>query len=210
MKNKAVIIGLTGGYGAGKSTVSAIMQECGWCIIDADEIARNALIPKTKVYNQIVDHFGVAILANEKTIDRKKLAEIVFNDKRQLEYLNAVVHPIVIRKIKKIIKENLNERNRLPVVISAPLLCEAGMQNMCDFIVVIKIKKEVQVKRCRTSKGESVTGIRKRMAMQMPLAEKLQYADFVIDNNGSKKHTRSQVCALTEEVQCRIYRNKNN
>jgi dephospho-CoA kinase len=200
-EKKFITIGLTGGYGSGKSFVGGMCQRRGCYVIDADDIAREAVRPKTAVWKRLVARFGEKILNRDGTIDRKTLAGIVFGRARELAHLNAVVHPAVIREIKKKLVEHRRTGTGGIVVVSAPLLVEAGLVHMFDVLIVVKIKKEVQIKRCRKSKDETVREIKKRIAAQMPQSRKLRYADYVVDNNGSPRQTEKQVITILNTIQ---------
>lgn len=201
MNKKLITIGLTGGYGSGKSYVAGICKRRGCEVIDADDIAHHVIRPGTVVYRRIAAHFGPEILKDDRTIDRKKLAGLVFCRKDELMFLNAVIHPAVIREIKRRLAAHRRTGSGGIVVVSAPLLIEAGLVDICDVVVVIKVNKEVQVARCRKSKHETVPEIKKRIAAQMPLSEKLRYADYVIDNNGPPRQTEKQVIAILRTLQ---------
>ncbi len=201
MRKKLITIGLTGGYGAGKSFVSGICRDRGCEVIDADEIAHDVIIPGTAAYRRIAAHFGPEILREDRAIDRAKLARMVFGHKHELKFLNAVVHPAVIREIKKRLAARRRSGNGGTAVVSAPLLIEAGLSDICDVVIVLKVNKEVQVARCQKSKHETIKEIKKRIAAQMPLSEKLRFADYVVDNNGSPRQTEKQVRTILHTIQ---------
>lgn len=201
MKKKLITIGLTGGYGSGKSCVAAICKRRGCDVIEADDIAHDVIRPGTAAHRRIAAHFGSEILREDRTIDRKKLAGIVFDHKHELTFLNAVIHPAVISEIKRRLAACRRRGGGGIAVVSAPLLIEAGLVDICDVVIVIKVNKEVQVARCQKSKHETVQEIKKRIAAQMPLSEKLRCADYVIDNNGSPRQTEKQVVTILHTIQ---------
>lgn len=184
-----IIIGLTGSFGSGKTTVAKIFKSLGAKIIDADRIAHNFIKPGTNVYRRIVDTFSKDILGKNKTIDRNKLAKIVFDNKTWLKKLNNIIQPQVIRLIKK-------ETKILPkefLVLDAPLLIEAGLMKMVDKLIVVKIGRKKQIERLLNKTSLSINDILKRIKTQMPLSEKIRIADFVIDNSGTISQTKKQV-----------------
>jgi len=184
------VIGLTGGFGTGKTTVAEMLHALGAEVIDADRIARQLLRPQEKVYRKIVFLFGNKILKKGSLqIERKKLARIVFQNKLALKKLNKIIHPEVIR----IIKGKLKKIKKKFVVIDAPLLLEAGLEKDVDILVVVKADNAKQIKRLKLKFGLAEEEIKKRIAQQMPLGEKIKKADFLIDNNGSKRQTRKSV-----------------
>ncbi|MFH1202487.1 MAG: dephospho-CoA kinase [Candidatus Omnitrophota bacterium] len=183
-----MIIGITGGFGTGKSTVAGLFKAKGAYIIDADRINHGLLKEKT-VINKIHRIFGKGVLRKAKTIDRKALAKEVFGSKRNLERLCRITHPLIISKIRENIKK-IN-KNRL-IVIDAPLLIEADLRKFINFLIVVKAGPETSLKRLKR-KGFLKNEVFTRRRMQIPLRNKLKLADFVIDNNGSMENLAQQV-----------------
>lgn len=188
-----LIVGLTGGYASGKSTVAKMFVELGAALIDADQLAREVVEPEKAAWFEIVAHFGKGILLGNREIDRKALGEIVFRDKEERERLNAIVHP-------KVLEEELNAiekiREREPdaiAILSVPLLIESGHYRHCDKIVVVTVDEETHIKRLMDRDGFTREEAIRRISSQMPLSEKVRYADFVIDNSRSIEETKSQV-----------------
>lgn len=188
-----LIVGLTGGYASGKSTVAKMFVELGAVLIDADQLAREVVEPVKAAWFEIVAHFGKGILLENREIDRKALGEIVFRDKEERERLNAIVHPKVLEEELRAI-EMIREREPDAIVIlSVPLLIESGHYRHCDRIVVVTVDEETHIKRLIKRDGFSREEAIRRISAQMPLSEKVKYADFVIDNSGSLEDTESQV-----------------
>ncbi len=186
---KKIILGVTGSFGSGKSTVAGIFKSYGALVIDADKIARRVSLPGGGAYKNIVRTFGEGILRKNKRIDRSKLAGIVFNNRALLRKLNEAVHPEVIRNIKKEIKKSGGKI----VVLDAPLLIEAGLKGLADKLIVVKIDRQKQISRLFKKMRITKRAIRERIKAQLPLENKVRLADFVIDNNGSLEETRIQV-----------------
>jgi len=194
--NKKIRIGLTGGFGTGKSTVAAIFRELGAEVVDADELAREALRPGREEYRQAVDRFGEEILKPSGEIDRKALAEEVFSEPRARERLNRIVHPFVIREMEKRL-----DRSARPVTVAViPLLFETGLQDRFDYVAAVKAGAGAVRERTSGSRGMSEEEIERRRAAQLPLAEKVRRSDFVIDNNGPREETRRQVEEIWKTV----------
>lgn len=188
-----LIVGLTGGYASGKSTVAKMFVELGGVLIDADKLAREVVKPDKQAWFEIVAHFGKGILLENKEIDRKALGEIVFGSDAERERLNAIVHPRVLDEELKSIEEIRKREPDAMIILSVPLLIESGHYKNCDKIVVVTVDKDTQIKRLMERDGFPREESVRRISAQMPLSEKVTYADFVIDNSGSRQETELQV-----------------
>lgn len=186
---KKIILGLTGSFGSGKSTVAGMFKHRGAVVIDADKLAHACICVGKSAYRKIVDFFGRGILSPDKTIDRLKLSQIVFNDPDKLKKLNSIVHPEVIGEIKREIKSTKEGL----VVLDVPLLIEAGLGKLVDKIIVVKISRAQQLKRVKGRTLLSEADIIKRIKAQLSLSAKQKQADFVIDNCRTIKETEKQV-----------------
>src|SRR3989338_455046 len=186
---KRIILGLTGSFGSGKSTVAGIFRSHGAKIIDADKIAHKLIKPWTKIYKKIINIFGKDILKKNRAIDRGKLARIVFNNKLLLKRLNKIVHPEVIR----VIQEKIKTSPEREIILDAPLLIEAGLEKIADKLIVVTITREKQIKRICKKTGLSRPDILKRIAAQISQNVKSRFANFIIDNNGTIKKTKKQI-----------------
>ena len=184
------IIGLTGGIGSGKSTVSAMLRELGATIVDADEGARAVVEPGQPALQEIRERFGAEVFAAGGHLDRERLADIVFSDERAREDLNAITHP----RVRAWMAERM-QAAAPAVVLDVPLLFESGLTAGLDDIVVVWAPVETQFARAvaRGGRGED---IRARIKAQMPLDQKREHASVVIDNSGSEEDTRAQVEAF--------------
>nr|MBU1327933.1 dephospho-CoA kinase [Candidatus Omnitrophota bacterium] len=183
-----MIIGITGSFGSGKTTVAKMFAKFGAYTIDADKVYHLLIKPGKSCYKKIVRYFGKDILTNSGRIDRKKLGNIVFKDKAKLKILNSITHDEVIKEIKRIVKLKKGK-----VAIEAPLLIESGFYKETDKVILVASKREEQVRRIKEARGLSSKEILKRIRMQMPFKKKLALADFIIDNSGSKRDTLTQV-----------------
>ncbi|MDI6823833.1 MAG: dephospho-CoA kinase [Bacillota bacterium] len=186
------VIGLTGGIACGKSTVAGILRELSARVVDADEVARELLAPGSPVLARVAERFGRKVLREDGSLDRQRLAEIVFRDRQALADLNAITHPPIVARIRQRIQEARREGVRV-LVIDAPLLLEAGMQGMVDEVWVVTCTRDQQIERLCRRTGLSPSEAEARTRAQMPLEEKLGRADRVIPNEGSLAQLRAEV-----------------
>ncbi|AEE91750.1 dephospho-CoA kinase [Tepidanaerobacter acetatoxydans] len=195
------VVGLTGGIASGKSTVSSLLKDKGAAIIDADEIAKEIMSKGKPVWINVVNHFGEQILNDDKSdIDRKKLADIVFSDRIQLEALNSLTHPEILKEIKKQL-ENYKKAGRKVIVIDAALLLESGLDALVDEVWLVAVDEKTQIKRLiMREKDMAHAQALNRIKSQMPLKEKLKYANRVIDNNAGIEETREQIDEIWREI----------
>jgi len=194
-----MIIGITGSIGSGKTTVAKIFSKHQYNRIDADEIAHRIIKKNSVAYKKIIERFGSSILDKNKSIDRKKLGDVVFNDNTKLKKLNSITHPIILKEIKNLInkiKSRCGHKTR--IVIDAPLLLETRTKSFVDKIVVVKTNKEQIIK--RMNKKYPKEKIERILKAQMPLNEKIKHADFVVDNSRNIKHLENQVKKIIEEL----------
>jgi len=193
---KRVILGVTGTFGSGKSTVANMFKSFGAELIDADKIAHRVIRPGSEIYKKIINAFSRSILKKNKTIDRKKIAKVVFKDKKLLQKLNRIIHPEVI----KIIENQICASTKDIVVLDAPLLIEAGLERLVDKLIVVSIHKKKQIERALKKASLSEADILKRIKAQIPLKDKIRLADFVIDNSSTIEKTRKQVVSIRRSV----------
>jgi dephospho-CoA kinase len=187
-KRNKLVLGVTGSFASGKSSVARILKGRGVEIIDADKLAHACLRPGHSCHRRIKAHFGAT--------GRKKLGEIVFNDRSELKKLNSIIHPEVIRQIKSRIARSRAEI----IILDAPLLIEAGLKNIVDKLIVVSITGKERIKRLRLRSGLKSSQIMKRLKAQIPLSAKLRAADFIIDNSGTLDETRKQVRKIAQQV----------
>ena len=200
-----LLVGLTGGIATGKSLVSEILRGLGTYIIDADKIAREVVEPQKPAWLEIVEFFGKDIVNKDRTINRKRLGEIVFNDPLKKRKLEEIVHPRVIEEESRMVKEYLKIKPDGIVIIDAALLIEAGSHKRVDKLIVVYADKETQTKRLMERDGLSRTDAEKRIASQMPLDEKVKMADFVIDNSKGIEGTQRQTIDIFNKLRNEIH-----
>lgn len=177
------IIGLTGNSGSGKSTVANILKNEGGYIIDADKIAHENMKQKGCAYSDIISYFGNIILDSDKNIDRKKLGNIVFNNKNKLNKLNEITHKYIIEKIEKEIKKIADNKEYKFIVIDAPLLIETGLNKKVDSVWVVYADFEKRVKRVMIRDNITEEEVKIRFKNQLNFEEQKLYADKIILNN---------------------------
>jgi len=183
-------LGLTGGLATGKSTAAEILASLGAEIIDADRIAHQVLAPEGEAYSQVAASFGRSILTDEGKIDRKELGRIVFSSPDKRKQLEKLTHPHITAEIEKQLK---NARNSSKTVLEAPLLFEAGLENLVEEIWVISARLELQVERLKERDGLSREESLRRINAQLALTEKQKRADLVINNNGTREEFKEKI-----------------
>jgi dephospho-CoA kinase len=196
-------VGLTGGIATGKTTVAAILRELGCHMLDADKIAHGLIEPGAETYRDVVSEFGRGILTSDGRVDRRKLGAIVFADPARMTRLNAIVHPRVLEALDRELDSIDRTEPHAIAVVEAALLIEAGYAPKLDCLVVTWCTPEQQLARLTrhdgivgAARGLTLEQARQRIAAQMPMEEKRNMADEVIDCSGSLEHTREQVVAL--------------
>ncbi len=186
-----IVVGLTGGIGSGKSTVSALLAAKAAVVVDADAITRDLQEPGTPVFDAMVQRFGPGIVAADGSLDRAAVADIVFADPDALADLNGIVHPAVGAEIARRMAE-LAETNAI-VILDVPLLVESRRGYPVDGLLVVDVDPEVAVRRLVEHRGMREADVRARIARQATREERLARADRVIDNSGSLADLQAQV-----------------
>jgi dephospho-CoA kinase len=196
-----LLVGLTGGIGSGKSTVSRMLRERGAVVFDADVLAREAVAPGTPGHAAVIDRFGANVLAPGGELDREELASIVFADPAARRDLEAIVHPEV-RRLFAEGSEAYRDTDRI-VVFSAPLLVETGMHTAFDVLVVVSATTATQIERLMRERGMTEESIRARIDAQAPVEDKAEVADFLVDNDGPLEELEGQVARLWNDLSAR-------
>lgn len=190
-----MVIGLTGGIGCGKSTVAGMLEEMGWGRVESDEIVRTLLRADGAVIDAVRAAFGGGVLGADGTVDRRALAAVVFPDPAALQRLEGILHPRVRAAWKALVSRPQPDR----WVVEIPLLYEKGLEKEFDFTVCVASDPRVQAQRL-ASRGLPPQEASQRIARQLPLAQKIERADFVLTNNGSLAFLRDQVVRLTHQL----------
>lgn len=192
-------LGLTGGIASGKSTVTAMLRDAGFAVLDADSIGHQLIEPGNPAYQEVLREFGTSVVNADKRIDRAALAKIVFADPAKLKRLNAIVHPRVEERIISRFAELQRDGSRSAAFVEAALIVEAGLDKKLDGLVVVWCEPAQQIARL-VSRGFSEEEARRRIAAQLPANEKLQHATEKIDCSGSLAETRRQVEQLATKL----------
>ncbi|MFW2387150.1 MAG: dephospho-CoA kinase [Polyangiales bacterium] len=197
------VVGLTGGIACGKTTVAKMFSSLGIPVIDADDLAREVVEPGTPGLQLIVDAFGKGILDAEGRLDRKKVGELVFGDEEARETLNSIMHPLIgAAGAERIMALQSDPAPYL--LYEAALLVETRAYEAFSALIVVSAEESVQRLRLIARDGFSVEEANARIASQLPLAQKVAVADFVVTNNGNLGGTRTQVNEIHERLRAQF------
>ena len=187
-----MVVGITGGIGCGKSSVTDQLKRLNVDIIDADIIAREIVEPGKFALKKIVEHFGQEVLLPDGSLDRAKLRVIIFSEKEKKDWLEGLLHPLIKDEIRRQIKSASSEY----VVLSSALLLETGQKNLVDMVVVVDIPETLQIKRTSLRDSNSSELVKKIIDSQLKRDERLSRADVVIDNSNSLDELSSKIKKL--------------
>jgi dephospho-CoA kinase len=191
-----VTAGLTGGIATGKSTVADFFARIGAVIVDADVIARKVVGKNAPAWHEIVRYFGPQVLLPNGEVDRVRLADIIFGDRRHRARLNRIVHPHVLDEIERRLRHLKTSGGCDLAIVDVPLLIEAGMAEKIGPVILVYAPEKVQMQRLMERDGLSHAQARSRLRAQMPIETKKKWADYIIDNSRSRAHTRRQTHAV--------------
>jgi dephospho-CoA kinase len=195
-----LIVGLTGGVASGKTAVSRILKEEGAYIINADQIARELVLPHKPAWSELIRAFGQEILQEDGSIQRKKLADKVFADPKQRKFLNQILHPRIKEEMDRRAKEIGEKDPEAIVVIDAPLIIELGDHREMDKLIVVTSTQPQQIERLKDRDGTNPEEALRIVSSQMPLKEKLKFADYVIRNEGSMEEMKKRAKEVYQEL----------
>jgi len=193
-------VGLTGGLASGKSFVGRALADLGCLLIQADELGHRVLEPGGEAYDGVIREFGPGILRADGTIDRLKLAALVFHDSQRLAALNALVHPPVWARESRLMEDFAAAQPHGIAVVEAAILVETGSYRNYAKLIVAVCSEEQQIERAMSRDGMTREQVLDRLRRQMPLAEKIKYADYVIDTSGAKENTLAQSRAVYQAL----------
>jgi dephospho-CoA kinase len=195
-----LFVGLTGGIGSGKSTVARMLADRGAIVIDADDLARRAVGAGTEGHGRVAEAFGPSVLRSDGSIDRERLADLVFRDRHARRTLESIIHPQVAKFLADSIEPYRGTRR--VVVYDVPLLVENRLESMFDVVVVVEAPEHVRTSRLRT-RGMSEDAVGARMAAQLSDEERVRVADVVIRNDGTMDELGRKVDALWADLETR-------
>lgn len=199
MSSRLRIFGLTGGIASGKSSVAGYFQDLGARAIDADRLGHGLIQPASPVFQEVIAKFGEGILDASGAIDRVQLGRVIFADPDRRAELNAILHPRILAKSNEMAAEYLAQNPQGIVVVEAALIYEAHFEDWFSKIIVTWCRPEQQLQRL-LAKGLTREDAERRIAAQMPMEEKRQRADYVVDCSGAKEDARRQVETLYPQL----------
>lgn len=196
----ALLVGLTGGMGSGKTTIGQIFRDLGAHVIDADKISRALVEPGKPAWQEIVDLLGKCVLIDDQTLDRGKIADIIFNDAKKKEGLEAILHPRVMAEEQRLFKDIRNGDPSALVIIDAALLIESGNHRKVQKVIVIACDEETRIQRIMAKSTFTREDVERRLRQQMPLEDKIKYADYVLHNDSGFPELKEKVEALFHQL----------
>jgi dephospho-CoA kinase len=195
-----ILVGLTGGVATGKSTVAKMFKQCGAAVVNADLLARQVVEPGKPAWRAIVKLFGKTVLNQDRSLDRQALGSIVFHNPKKRRQLERIIHPRVAREQQRLVHRIVKRKPRAVVIYEVPLLFEAGVDKRVDKIIVVTVDRNTQIARLNKRNGLSRAEALRRIRSQMPLASKIQQADYVLIGTLPRPSLRKQVGQLFKNL----------
>jgi dephospho-CoA kinase len=207
-KDNRILLGVTGGVASGKTTVVRILEELGAPVIDFDLLSRKVVEPGQPAWKEIVAYFGEQVLLEDRTLDRKKLSEVVFRDTEKRKKLEGFIHPRVFGEFIKLVKELTSKDPDAIIQVDVPLMIEINLQYVFHKILLVYMPETMQVERLMMRDRISEEMARNMIRSQLSIEEKKGYADFIVDNSGTLENTRKQVQKIWGKLK-EIQRNRS-
>ncbi len=198
-----ILIGVTGGIASGKTEVSKVFHKNGAIILSGDQMGKEVVEKNRLVLKELVRTFGKEILNNKGSLNRRKLGEIAFASKKSKEKLNQIIHPYLLRELRRRIENLRRKKHRGIVAIDAALIVEWRFQKELDYLIFVQSKREDKIKRLQEHKGYSRREVLDRIKSQLPDKTKRKLADFVIKNDQGLIELREKANRVWKEIACR-------
>jgi dephospho-CoA kinase len=195
-----LLIGVTGGIACGKTEVSKVFQKKGAIILSGDRIGKEVVEKNKKILKELANTFGKEILNKNQSLNRRKLGDVAFASKESKEKLNKIIHPYLLRELRKRINHLRRKRDKDVVVIDAALIVEWGLQKELDYLIFVESKREDKIKRLQNQKGYSRKEAIDRIKSQLPEMTKKRLADFVIKNDKGLKELKRKAENVWERI----------
>lgn len=195
-----ILVGLTGGVATGKSTVAKMFKQCGAVVIDADKLAHDIVKPGKAAWREIVKTFGKTIINPDHTLNRRELGSLVFRNRAKLRRLEHIIHPRVAREQARLTKQAAKKDSHAVVIYDVPLLFEADIDKRVDRTIVVTADRDTQIARLKKRNGFSRADAIRRIRSQMPLAKKIERADYTLNGTLSRLSLRRQVSQLFKRL----------
>jgi dephospho-CoA kinase len=192
--------GLTGSIACGKTTVANFFKESGIPVIDLDNVSREVVKPGSIGLKTIIDTFGNEYLTTNGSLNRKKLGELIFNDKKAKKKLEQIIHPLIFKRKKEIIENLRGKYGEIPVIIDAALMIETKTYKNYNKLIVVYVPENIQISRLMKRDNLTYEEALKRVKSQMSIEEKIKFAHYVIDNSKDIEYTKKQVYKIAEEL----------
>jgi len=193
-------VGLTGSIGVGKSFVASVFEEFGCHVLDADDMAREVVVPGSGGLEEIVRQFGTDVLQTDGTLDRQRLGSIVFANDEKRELLNSILHPRIIQRQDEVLSDWETDDPNSIAIVDAALMIESGGYKRFDKLIVVHCRPEVQLERLMLRNGLSQAEAQRRIDSQMPQSEKQRFADYLIDTSDGFEPTRERTRQVYEQL----------
>jgi dephospho-CoA kinase len=187
---------VTGGVASGKTTVVRMLEELGAPVIDFDLLSRKVVEPGKPAWKEIIAYFGEQVLLEDRTLDRKKLSEVVFGDMEKRKKMEGFIHPRVFEEFIKLVKEVTSKDPHAIIQVDVPLMIEINLQYVFHKILLVYVPETMQVERLMKRDRISEEMAKNMIRSQLPIEEKKGYADFIVDNSGTLEDTRKQVVEI--------------
>ncbi len=192
-------VGLTGGIATGKSTVTDLLRQLGYNVIDADVVAREVVAPGSSGLKSVVSEFGTAVLGMDGSLDRKKLGTLVFSNVLKRKKLESILHPLIQQRVQ-ILKNEIVQKGATLAFYDVPLLFESELESQFDFTIVVSADSELQINRLMQRDHLDEQHAVQRIKAQMPISEKIKRASFVIHNNSNLSDLKAQLEQVLEKI----------